>query len=313
MSIYANTVIQDALALIDVVAPGEDADPWWSQLGVRLLNGMLSEWSLKGYYNPKQITAELYPTTTEDYFTVGVDDSLKTLSNTTYSITATVDPAGTYYQSSSTVAGKTYLKYSTTGAGTTYSLVVNADTAGTFYRVNGGYAEKVVGDIPVLFSSVLAVQLDLGTVVYNPRQVSLAEYMAISVKQSQSTPAVYAYDMQMPIAKLYFWPKALTNLKLRIVGQPSISAIANNQATLDVDQSLYTAILYNLAAKLYPFLKRDNGVDQEIIYQAKTAMSAIRSRAVAMTSKHQVVPFGGASAPAQDYWTSALNTCTGSH
>lgn len=308
MAIYANTVIQDALALIDVVSPGEAADSWWSSLATRLLNGMLLEWSKKGYYNPQQALYELYPTITKDYFTVGIDDSLKTLSNTTYSIVATLDANGTYYRTLTTVDGKVYTKYSTTGAGSTYSLLVTADSTGTFYQINAGYSEKQVGDIPVNFSTVLAVQIDLGTVVYNPKQVTLTEYQSISVKQTQSAPSLYAYDFQQPIGKIYFWPKALPNMKLRIVGQPSIAAITNNQSKIALDDSMYTAILYNLAAKLYPFLKRDNGIDQEIVYMAKTALSAVRSKSVVMRSKHQISPFGGAAVQAQDYFTSALST-----
>jgi len=312
MAVYANDIIQDALATIDVVAPGEPADPWWNALAIRLLNGLLKEWSLKGIYNPTQTFEQMFPTVTTDYFTVGVDSSIRTLSTITYAITETADPAGTYYKSIKIVGNKQVISYSTTGAGTTYSLVVNADstTAGTFYVVNGGYSQKAIGDIPVVFSSIYSVQLDLGTVVYTPTRITLEEYMGISVKQTQSTPAVYAYDYQLPMGRLYFWPKALPNLTLRIVGQASIDAITNNQSVIPLDDSMYTALLWNLAAKLYPFLKREGGIDQEIIYQAKTAMSAIRSRNLAMRSKHVRVPFAGTSAPAADYWVSPLNTVT---
>lgn len=310
MAVYANDIIQDALATIDVVAPGEPADPWWNKLAIRLLNGLLKEWSLKGIYNPTQTFEQMFPTVTADYFTVGVDASVRTLSTITYTIIETADPAGIYYKSIKTVGNKQVISYNTTGAGTTYSLVVNADTAGTFYVVNGGYSQKAIGDIPVVFSSIYSVQLDLGTVVYTPTRITLEEYMGISVKQTQSTPAVYAYDYQLPMGKLYFWPKALPNLTLRIVGQASIDAITNNQSTIPLDDSMYTALLWNLAAKLYPFLKREGGIDQEIIWQAKTAMSAIRSRNLAMRSKHVRVPFAGTSTPAADYWVSPLNTVT---
>lgn len=309
MSIYANTVIQDALALIDVVAPGEAADEWWGQLGVRMLNGLLKEWANKGYYNPKLSFYEFSPTeNSKNYYTVGINDNLKTLSNIKYSIVETLSPTGTYYKSVNTINDEDYVKYSTTGTGSTYSLVVTEDTAGTFYQINGGYAQKEVGDIPVDFANIMSVQVDLGTVVYTPRIVSLEEYLSISVKQTQSTPMVFAYDFQKPIGKLYFWPKLLGNLKIRVIGQPTIEAVSNIQSTIELDESLYTAILFNLAAKLYPFLKREAGIDKEIIYQAKTAVESLRSKMMIARSRHVAVPYAGQNRPSADYWTSPLNT-----
>lgn len=304
MAIYANQVIQDALALIDVVTPGETADPWWSELGTRLLNGMLGEWSAKGYYNPNQDLYEITLSEAKPYITFGIDDSLKTLSNTKYSIVETVDVNGTYYKS---INGD-ITKYSTVGTGTTYSLVVTADTNGTFYQINGGYSEKMVGDVPVNFSTLDAVQLDLGPVVYSPRRVTLAEYQSISVKQTQSPPSVYAWDYQTPVSKLYFFPRALPGMKLRVVGQPTIASVTNSQSIVPINDMYYTALLYNLACKLYPFLKRDNGIDQEIVYMAKTSVSALRSRTMVMKSRHVACPYKGQETLASDIWNSPLNT-----
>lgn len=308
MGIKANNIIQDALALIDVVAPGEDADKWWSELAVRMLNGLLGEWSQKGFYNPGQSFSSMSPTTTKDFFTLGIDDSLRTLSNETYDIVATLDVAGTYYRSVSTIDGKQYTKYLHTGAGSTYSLVVTQDTAGTFYRINDGYGEKQVGDIPVNYGTLQAVQVDLGTIVYNPTRVSLAEYQSMSVKQTQSAPVYYAWDFQQPVSKLYFWPKLLPNMKLRVVGQPTIEAVTNTQSTIDIDETYYTAILFNLACKLYPFLKRDTGIDQELVYNARASVTALRSKVRVLTSKRQTVPYGGGAYPAPEYFNSVLNT-----
>lgn len=308
MGIKANNIIQDALALIDVVAPGEDADKYWSELATRMLNGMLGEWSQKGYYNPTQAFSTLQATTTKDYFTLGIDDSLRTLSEDTYSIVETLDPAGTYYKYLNTVDGKTYTKYSNVGSGSTYSLVLTLDSAGTFYAINGGYAEKQVGDIPVNYAVLQSVNVDLGTVVYTPTRVSLAEYQSMSVKQTQSAPLFYAWDFQQPVSKLYFWPKLLPNMKLRVVGQPTIQSITNTQSTLDIDEIYYSALVFNLATKLYPFLKRDNGIDQELVYNAKASVTALRSKVRVLTSKRQTVPYGGGAYPAQDYFTSVLNT-----
>lgn len=303
MAIYANQVIQDALSLIDVVAPGEAADPWWSELATRLLNGLLGEWSAKGFYNPGQTSVEITLSEVLPYVTFGIDNSIRTLSNTKYSLVETEDVNGQYYKS----INGTVTKYSTVGTGTKYSLVVTEDTAGTFYQINGGYSQKLVGDIPVNFSTVDAVQSDLGPVVYSPRKVSLAEYMSISVKQIQAPPSVFAWDYQTPISKLYFYPRPMGSMKIRIVGQPTIDSISNSQSIVPIDDIYYTAILYNLATKLYPFLKRDSGIDQELVYMAKTSVSALRSRTLAMKSRHVKSPFKGEEVPASDLWSSPLN------
>ena len=307
MAIYANNIIRDALSLIDVVAPGEDPEEYWTQLSVRLLNGLLSEWSLKGIYNPNNIVAELYPTSTQPYFTLGIDDSITFSSSATYSISEVLDTNGIYYKS----LNSNIVKYSTVGSGSTYSLIVTEDTNGTFRQIAGGYTQVAVGDIPYNFANITDVQVDLGTVVYNPKRVSVSEYMSISIKQTQSVPQVYAWDYQQPISKIYFWPKLLTNLKIRVIGQPSIEQVSSNLSNIPIDRMYYNAILYNLAASLYPFLKSDKGIDQEIIYKAKSAVMALRSRVIAMTSKRVKCPFGGDSAPATDYWISNLNTCGG--
>lgn len=305
MSIQANTLIQDALVMIDVVAPGAAADPWFAQLGTRILNGMLAEWSVKGIYNPSRGIFEA-ASKGEDYFTIGIDDSLRTLSNTTYSVVATEDPTGTYYKS---VDGVT--AYKTTGTGTTYTLVVTADSAGTYYAINGGYSQKLVGDIPHAIAGIGDVQVQVGSVVYTPHEVTLDEYFAISVKQTTTTaPIVWACDYNTPMAKLYFWPRLAQGASVRLVAAKMIDYVSNNQGIIDIDQRWYTAVLYNLACKMYPILKRDTGIDQELVYMAKTSLTGMRSHFTAVRGAHSVCPFGNGSRSAFDYWTSPLNTVT---
>lgn len=306
MAITANTIIKDALSLIDVVSPGEDPEAYWTKLGVRMLNGLLSEWSLKGIYNPKQEYYEFSPTTSQSYYTLGIDDSVTLSSSTTYALVPVADSNGTFYKSISN--GIT--KYSTVGSGSTYTLTVTQDDTGTFYKIPGGYTELAKGNIPVNFSNILAIQVDMGQVVYNPKQITVSEYMAISVKETTAAPSVWAWDYQQPISKLYFWPKLLTGLKIRVIGQPTIDEIASNTSTIPIDRMYYNALVYNLAASLYPFLKSEKGIDQEIIYKAKSAVTGLRSRVLAMTSKQVVCPFGGSS-ETHEFWSSPLNTVTG--
>lgn len=309
MAIYANNIVQDALALVDMVSPGEAADPWFSQLAVRLLNGLLKEWSLKGIYNPTQTFTNFLSNSTGVY-TIGIDDSLVKLSETKYSVVGNPDIFGTYYRSLSN--NDQTIKYSVQGTGTRYSLVVNEDTAGTFYAIAGGYSQQLVGDFPINFASIQSVQVDLGQMVCSPREVTLAEYQAMSMKNVSAPPSIFAWDYQQPISRLYFWPKPLSNMTIRVVGSASIDSIANTQSTVQIDEMYYIPLIYNLATKLYPFLKRDTGIDQEIIYQAKSSMAALRSRVVSMRGRHVNVPFGNKGG-AQDFWTSQWNTATGAN
>lgn len=309
MAISANVLIKDALSLIDVTAPGEDPEAYWTELAVRILNGMLGEWSLEGLYNPTNGYAQFLNTEYKAYFSLGTDTSFAHLSNVLYSITATVDPAGTHYK----VLDGTTTRYSITGSGTKYSLVVTQDSNGTFYQVSGGYSTAPVGDIPTTFANIKTVQVDLAQVVYNPSPITMEEYMALSVKQVQGPPQYWAWDFQQPISKLYFYPRLLPNMTVRVVGQPIIAATSGSTGQINLDPIYYEAILYNLAASLYPFLKRDGGIDQEIIYKAKAGVKAMRSRVIAMTGRHVVVPYGG-GAPRYEYWNSPLNTVnTGSN
>ena len=242
--IYANTLIKDALYLIDVAAIGEDIEAEWIQIGQRILNGLLGEWSSNGIYNPIQVVS-------------------------------------TY-----TASGVSSITMGTSDDGLT------------------------IGNIPTNFMTIEAVQVDLGQITYTLQPIPLTEYLAQSVKKNQTIPMYYAWDYQSQVSNLYFYPSLLGNLVVRVVGLPTIPAIANVQSNINIDAVYYDAILYTLACKLYPFLKRQGGLDPEIIYQAKAAVKGLRSRNMAMNSPRVQCAFPGSSMPGSDYWLSSLNTCT---
>ena len=240
--IYANTVIKDALYLIDVAAIGEDIEAEWFHIGQRILNGLLGEWSASGVYNPNLVSAS-YTASGVNSITVGTSDDGLT-----------------------------------------------------------------VGNIPVNFMQMQAVQVDLGQTTYTLQQIPLTEYYAQSVKNNQTIPMYYAWDYQPEVSTLHFYPSLLGNLTVRIVGRPTIPAVANIQSNIEIDKVYYNAILYNLACKLYPFLKRQGGIDQELIYQAKASVSGLRKRNAAANSPRVQCAYTGATMPGSDYWLSNLNT-----
>lgn len=303
--IQANQIIDDALALIDVQAVGESAERDWGKLGVRLLNALLSDWATRGLYNPELVTAEFTPKSPISSFTIGYDDDVKGIGNTLFDITDTQDDInGTFYK---TVNGDV-ISYSTTGSGSKYILTINSSTTGEFVKTNTGYSMRAVGDIPVQFAHIERIQVDNGVVTYNPQQITVGEYQSLSVKQSQSAPQYWCSDFQFPFTKINFYPTLLTGYKVRVIGQPTFDEITSPQSKVKISRHYYDAILYNLALKLYPFQKRESGIDQSIVIQAKGAMEGLRSRSIAMEMPKVKCAYAGASQGSSSFWTSALNS-----
>lgn len=242
MAISANNVINDALSLIDAISLGEDAEAYWAQLGVRMLNGLLGEWQTKGIYNPQIVFGETTISSSTRYITIGTD-------------------------------------------GTTN------------------------GDIPIIFGSIKDVTVDLGNVTYTLQRKSLEEYLELSIKDTKAVPMYYAYDYSYPIGKIYMFPSPLMGLKVRVFGAKALTTIANNQSDLEFSEIYYTALVYNLACKLYPFLKRDNGIDQSIIFMAKSSLEGLRTKSNASKLRGMKSPYTSNN-KGSSYWTSSLNSVT---
>lgn len=151
--------------------------------------------------------------------------------------------------------------------------------------------------------SVIAIQ---GQVVFKLSPISLAEYMEISVKVTTAIPSVYAWDYQKPNGTIWLFPQALSNLALRVVGMPKVD-LAGSQSTINLDDSYYEALTYNLAVRLYPHLKRDAGLDPTIIQVAQRSETGLKDRNRRMRMRRARVPFA-TSASDSSYWTSPLNT-----
>lgn len=187
----------------------------------------------------------------------------------------------------------------------------NAITLGygdTYYGTSVSAVSATQGTIPVNFSNILSVQLDLGTVTYSPKEISMEEYKAMSVKQSVSIPQYWAWDYQNPVSTIYLYPKAQSNLKFRIIGSPKFDSLKTSQEYMKIDDMYYSACVFNLATSLYPFFPREGGIDQELVYKARASMVGLRGKVSAMKGKKVVCPYVGSTHGAQDYWTSPFNT-----
>lgn len=163
-------------------------------------------------------------------------------------------------------------------------------------------APDIVADLTYI-DSVIAIQ---GQVVFKLSPISLAEYMEISVKVTTAIPAVYAWDYQKPNGTIWLFPQALSNLALRVVGMPKVD-LAGSQSTINLDDSYYEALTYNLAVRLYPHLKRDAGLDPTIVQVAQRSETGLKDRNRRMRMRRARVPFA-TSGSDSSYWTSPLNT-----
>lgn len=243
--VYAADLITDALSMIDVVAVGETPNAYWTQLAVRLLNGLFGQWQTKGIYNPLQVIGEFKTVTNTPILTIG------------YDLTDPLNP--------------------------------------------------ILGDIPVMFGDISDVQIQLGPVVYRVTKGPIGEYYAKSIKQSVSIPNFYAVDYQLPITKMYLYPSPQTGLTVRVIGSKKIELIKTSQEATVFDEIYRDALLFNLAASIYPFFKTESGIDKEIIYKAKASVEGLRAKSIAMKMKNLRNPYFSPSAD-QSYWTSTLNT-----
>lgn len=165
----------------------------------------------------------------------------------------------------------------------------------------------VLGDIPVMFGDITDVQVQQGPVVYRLTKGPIGEYFAKSIKKSVSIPNFYSYDYQLPISKLYFYPAPMVGLTIRVIGSKKIELIKTSKEATVFDEIYRDALLFNLAASLYPFFKTEGGLDKEIIYKAKASVEGLRAKCIAMKMKNLVNPYFSPSAD-QSYWTSSLNS-----
>ena len=164
-------------------------------------------------------------------------------------------------------------------------------------------------DILTYFAEITSVSARMGSVVYKMRSVTLADYQETSVKQTTAPPRIWAWDRQSPNSNIWLWPRALSGISLCVVGTPKLPTISNPQDTLDLDSTWEEAITANLAARLYPFFRRDNGMDKELEVQANKSLDGLKRRARKMLNRPASSAYG-ASGVSDDYWNSPLNTVT---
>ena len=167
----------------------------------------------------------------------------------------------------------------------------------------------VTPDIQADFMTLQQVTALNGSIVYTLQPVSLAEWQTLSVKTVIAIPAVYAYDYQQPIGRLFLFPQLNYGMTITVTGTPKLT-LTGAQSTIALDDTFYEAVVYNLAVRIYPHLKRDAGMDPSIMTTAKTALTGLRNRAQKMRSQRTKTGIGSGGSLGSGYWTSNLNTVT---
>lgn len=167
----------------------------------------------------------------------------------------------------------------------------------------------VTPDIEADFMSLQRVTALNGSIIYTLSPISLAEWESLSVKTVRAIPAVYAFDYQQPISKVYLFPQLNSGMTITVTGTPKLT-LTGPQSVIDLDDTYYDAVVYNLACRLYPHLKRDAGLDKEISFTARAALTGIRMRANRMRAQKVKTGIGSGGSQGSGYWTSNLNTVT---
>lgn len=160
-------------------------------------------------------------------------------------------------------------------------------------------------DIVMNPMEIESLVIENGPVVYNASKISLAEYEGLSIKTIVAIPRLWAFDYQQPNANIWLYPRPFAGLTIRITATQNI-ADAVSQSTLDLPDYYYKALVYNGAAMLYPYYPRDAGIDQEIIYQAKSSLGAIKARNRRMRMSRTSTPYAS-PARCQSLWTSPMS------
>ena len=167
----------------------------------------------------------------------------------------------------------------------------------------------VTPDIEAEFMSLQRVTALNGSIIYTLSPISVAEWEALSVKTVRAIPGVYAFDAQQPIAKVFMFPQLNAGMTVTITGTPKLT-LTGPQGQIDLDDTYYDAVVYNLACRLYPHLKRDAGLDKEISFTARAALTGLRMRANRMRAQRVKTGIGTGGNSGSGYWTSNLNTVT---
>ena len=149
-----------------------------------------------------------------------------------------------------------------------------------------------------------------GNIRYILRSVNLAEYQRIASVPVTAVPSVYAWDYQNPVSTLWFYPYLMSTMQIRITGAPKIT-LTEPQGTIALDDTYEETFVYNLAVKMYPYLKLPTGIDPELVKNAQASLNGLKARARVMRAGKTKTEYRPGASGSTNFWQSPLNVAQG--
>lgn len=123
---------------------------------------------------------------------------------------------------------------------------------------------------PMLIDSVFVTN---GSIDYQLRQISAAEYAGIMQKDITGVPEVFYYDSSVPLGRLYLYPAATATYVINIWSRKVITAFADLTTDYDMLVGAEDMLVYNLAERLCPDYEKP--VTPDIAKMAKVTKNAV--------------------------------------
>jgi hypothetical protein len=141
-------------------------------------------------------------------------------------------------------------------------------TGAASYSVGSG------GDLnisqPMLIENVFVTN---GSIDYQLRQISAAEYAGIMQKDITGVPEVFYYDSSVPMGRLYLYPAASATYVINVWSRKPITAFANLTTDYDMLVGAEDMLVYNLAERLCPDYEKP--VTPDVAKMAKVTKNAV--------------------------------------
>lgn len=175
---------------------------------------------------------------------------------------------------------------------------------GTNHITMGTDANGVPGDMPVNYTHIYNVTIELGTTVWSVPVRTLSEYNSVFPKNTAGVPklAFWDYDQHLQ-SKLYLWPIIPASYNIRVLGIGQTGTADNAQSDLNIPEIYTSGLVSGLAVRLIPYYNAtfDPNMLNLIEKQAHSAMTGIKRMNNNMRNNDVMPDFKPNSNPS-NYW-----------
>lgn len=263
------TLIEDAMYMIEALGVGETLSSEDMSLGSRTLNRMLKAWTADGIQLWKTSTATVFLEKGQKEYTLGSssgDQASESVVNTTLGaaeasgqtvITVTSSTGMTAADIVGIVLDDDTIHWSTISSVDSSTQITIADaTTGAAASGNRVYTYTTLLVKPMAIHHVLRrnssnVDTEMGRLSYD-------DYQMQPTKSSSGTPTQYLVVPKTDTTKLFVWPAPEnSNLTLEILFTKQLEDMDANADDLDLPQEWEEAVIYNLAVRLAAFYNKE--------------------------------------------------------